>query len=175
MTGAYYYRLAERPRTTRSSCPARWPTDTARSYTASRDSDQYRHTEATLKRAGILHRDHGPHHVSDDVLYSLEPGPWLTTTEPPGRGGGRARGGRSGGIGRGGGNAVSTELGRGATAVGGGVVFAARVAGAPGDGELAGGSDDGRRYRRGRRQVGDRVVDRWAERELPRPPRRPCP
>jgi hypothetical protein len=84
-------------------------------YAAIRDSDQHRHTEAALKKAEILHSDHGPHHVSDDVLYSLKPGPWLTTTEPPGRGGGRARarGGRSGGVGRGVVTPVSTELGRG--------------------------------------------------------------
>ncbi|HEV7829554.1 MAG TPA: hypothetical protein VGP04_12035 [Pseudonocardiaceae bacterium] len=29
-------------------------------YAAFRDSDQYRHTEAALKRAGILHSDHRP-------------------------------------------------------------------------------------------------------------------
>jgi hypothetical protein len=42
-------------------------------YATFRDSDHYRHAEATLKRAGILYSDHGPHHVnvSDDVLYSL--------------------------------------------------------------------------------------------------------
>jgi hypothetical protein len=41
-------------------------------YATFRDSDHYRHAEATLKKAGILYSDHGPHHVSvsDDVLYS---------------------------------------------------------------------------------------------------------
>jgi hypothetical protein len=42
-------------------------------YATFRDTDQHRHADATLKRAGILYSDHGPHHVSvsDDVLYSL--------------------------------------------------------------------------------------------------------
>jgi hypothetical protein len=111
-TGAYYYRLAERPRTKRSSHSARWSTDTARTTPPSATATSTGTPRQRSRRPGFSTATTA-HHVSHDVLYSLEPGPWLTTTEPPGRGGGRARGGRSGGVGRGGGNAVSTELGRG--------------------------------------------------------------
>ena len=69
-TGSWYDILAENEALVLLGALAygRGPT-----YAEFRDNDPYRHAEATLKQAGILYSDYGPHHVAvtDDVLYSL--------------------------------------------------------------------------------------------------------